>query len=58
VPTLATNDIETYYERAGSGPPVVFVHGGWLDRRTWTPQVEAFADEYEVITEKKRARQN
>lgn len=50
MPTCATNDIETYYERAGSGHPIVFVHGGWLDHRMWAPQVEMFAEEYEVIT--------
>jgi pimeloyl-ACP methyl ester carboxylesterase len=25
--TVETNDIETYYEQHGDGPPVVFVHG-------------------------------
>ena len=50
MPRLRTNDVETYYESRGSGPPVVFVHGAWVDRRQWTPQVEALADDYRVVT--------
>ena len=50
MPTFETNDIETYYERTGTGSPNVFVHGGWMDHRMWAPQVETFTDEYEVIT--------
>jgi hypothetical protein len=49
VPTIQTNDVETYYERRGEGPPIVFVHGAWVDHRLWTPQVEALGDDYEVI---------
>jgi len=48
--TVRTNDVETYYESHGSGPPVVFVHGAWVDSRQWTPQVEALADDYRVVT--------
>lgn len=44
------NGVETYYERHGDGHPIVFVHGLTMDRRTWQPQVDALADEYEVIT--------
>ena len=50
MPLVRTNDIETYYERRGEGPPVVFVHSAFLDHRQWTPQVEALADEYETVT--------
>ena len=50
VPTLQTNDIETYYKRTGEGLPLVFAHGAWTDHRMWEPQVKALADEYEVIT--------
>ena len=32
-----------YYEVAGSGPPVVLLHGGWLDLRQWDDQFAAFA---------------
>ena len=46
MPTVRTNDIETYYERRGEGPPIVFVHAAVLDGRQWAPQVEALCDEY------------
>lgn len=38
MPTIHTNDIETYYERRGDGPPIVFIHGAILDHSQWTPQ--------------------
>ena len=38
-----------YYEEAGSGPVVVFSHGGFGDRRMWDPQFAALASEYRVI---------
>ncbi|WP_224268764.1 alpha/beta fold hydrolase [Haloprofundus salinisoli] len=46
MPTVRTNDIETYYERRGSGPPLVFTHGAILDHSQWTPQMDALSDEY------------
>jgi len=49
MPTVETTDIETYYERRGDGPPVVFVHGAVVDHTQWEPQVEALADEYTVV---------
>ena len=45
-----TNGVETYYERWGSGPVIVFVHGFIMDTRMWTPQVEALADDFTVVT--------
>ena len=47
--TVQTNDIETYYERRGSGPPLVFVHGAMVDHTQWAPQFDALADEYTVV---------
>jgi len=38
-----------YYEAAGEGEPVVLIHGGFLDRRMWDGQFEAFAVEHRVI---------
>ena len=41
--------LEIAYERAGKGPPLVFVHGAAEDGRVWQPQLSAFADEFTVI---------
>jgi len=49
MPTVETNGIETYYERRGDGPPVVFVHGAIVDHTQWAPQLDALADEYIVV---------
>jgi 3-oxoadipate enol-lactonase len=38
-----------YYEEAGEGTPLVMIHGGFLDRRMWDGQFEAFARNYRAI---------
>jgi pimeloyl-ACP methyl ester carboxylesterase len=38
-----------HYEEAGSGPPVVLLHGGALDLRMWDDQMEAFAARHRTI---------
>jgi pimeloyl-ACP methyl ester carboxylesterase len=38
-----------YYEAAGRGEPVVFIHGGQLDRRMWDDQFRPFAKDFRVI---------
>lgn len=38
-----------YFETAGSGDALVFVHAGVTDRRMWDPQVEYFAPKYRVV---------
>ncbi|RQG99645.1 alpha/beta fold hydrolase [Natrarchaeobius oligotrophus] len=47
---LALEDAHLWYETAGEGRSLVFVHGGWLDGTAWQPQVERFAREYRVVT--------
>jgi len=47
---LEVDDDTIHYETTGDGPPLVFVHGGWMDGTAWEPQVEYFADEYRVVT--------
>jgi pimeloyl-ACP methyl ester carboxylesterase len=46
MPTVRTNDVETYYEQRGSGQPIVFVHGAILDAGQGEPQIEALSDDY------------
>jgi pimeloyl-ACP methyl ester carboxylesterase len=50
MPTVQTNAVKTYYERKGSGPPIVFVHGPFLDHSQWAPQVDALGDEHTTVT--------
>ena len=38
-----------FYEEAGSGPAVVFVHPGLWDHRTWDDQFDVFAGRFRVI---------
>jgi len=37
------------YDDVGSGPPVVFVHGGLGNRAMWAPQVRALSSTYRCI---------
>jgi len=37
------------YRRAGAGAPLVLLHGGLSDGRSWTPQLESLANEYDVV---------
>ncbi|MGQ0577794.1 MAG: alpha/beta fold hydrolase [Betaproteobacteria bacterium] len=51
MPTLKTDDgVNLYYEEAGSGVPIVFVHEFAGDFRTWEPQVRHFSRRYRCIT--------
>ncbi len=38
-----------YYETIGHGPPLVFIHGGQMDRRMWDPQMDAFRQTFQII---------
>lgn len=43
------NGTTLFYEQAGQGPPIVFIHGFSLDSRMWESQFETFARNYRVI---------
>jgi pimeloyl-ACP methyl ester carboxylesterase len=43
------NGAQIYYEIAGAGQPVVFVHAGIADRRMWNAQFAAFAERFRVL---------
>ena len=55
VKTIEVNGTELHYVEGGEGQPVVFVHGGLGDFRTWLPQVETFSKEYRAISYSRRA---
>src|SRR5262245_49732283 len=42
------NGTRLYYEMAGSGDPLVLIHGMTLDTRMWDDQFEPFAQQYRV----------
>jgi pimeloyl-ACP methyl ester carboxylesterase len=49
VEVFRLSGLEIAYERAGAGPPLVFVHGAASDSRLWGPQLEGLAGEFTVI---------
>ena len=50
MPIASLNGISLYYEAAGSGSPLVLVHGYACGVRSWDPQVRAFSRSRRVIT--------
>jgi pimeloyl-ACP methyl ester carboxylesterase len=46
---VQTNGTQLCYEMAGSGHPLVLLHGGYMDRRMWDDQFAAFAQDHGVI---------
>jgi pimeloyl-ACP methyl ester carboxylesterase len=50
MPTLTTDDgVNLYYEEAGAGTPIVFVHEFAGDHRSWEPQLRHFSRRYRCI---------
>ena len=49
MPVVHANGLDIAYERAGSGPPLVLVHGAAEDGRVWRPQLAALSDELTVV---------
>ncbi|MBI5267602.1 MAG: alpha/beta hydrolase [candidate division Zixibacteria bacterium] len=52
--TTGADNIRLYYEEAGRGTPIVFLHGFTLDHRMWTAQKEYFSKQYRVIVHDSR----
>ena len=42
------------YERSGTGPPLVFVHGGWADHTAWALVIPALAEQFTVYAMDRR----
>ncbi len=52
---LEVEGARLWYARSGAGPPVIFLHAGIADSRTWQPQVDAFDERFEVHVRRSRA---
>jgi pimeloyl-ACP methyl ester carboxylesterase len=49
VEVVWANGLEIAYQRAGEGPPLLFVHGAVADGRMWQPQLAALGNEFTVV---------
>src|ERR1700751_1247490 len=55
MPKIKTSDgVNLYYEEAGTGTPIVFVHEFAGDYRTWEPQMRRFSRAYRCVTYSQR----
>src|SRR5438128_1923332 len=52
---IEVNGTELHYIEQGEGDPLVFVHGGLGDFRTWGPQLEPFSERYHVVSYSRRS---
>src|SRR2546427_2529997 len=46
---VTINGARINYKRAGSGLPMILLHAGIADARMWVPQIDAFAEHFDVI---------
>jgi 3-oxoadipate enol-lactonase len=49
VPYAGVSGSRIYYEETGTGPAVVLLHEGLMDRRMWEPQWAAFTERFRTI---------
>ncbi len=55
MPHITSKDgVRLYYEEAGTGTPVVFVHEYAADYRTWEPQMRHFSRSHSCVTYSQR----
>jgi non-heme chloroperoxidase len=51
---LVVNGVELHYISVGSGEPVVLLHGGQGDYRSWEPQIDELSRYYQVVSYSRR----
>ncbi len=49
MPTVTVNGVDLAYVEQGRGEPVLLVHGGSADYRTWEAQMDAFAASHRTV---------
>lgn len=49
MPQIDVDGVKLYYEEAGEGTPIVFVHEFAGDHRSWEPQLRYFARRYRCV---------
>ena len=49
MPTIAIDGYPIAYAEAGSGPPLVMIHGTLGDQRSWSGQMAAFGERFHAI---------
>jgi pimeloyl-ACP methyl ester carboxylesterase len=49
MPQVAVNGVQLHYEEAGSGAPVVFVHGVWMSSRFFEKQIAHFGSSHRAV---------
>jgi pimeloyl-ACP methyl ester carboxylesterase len=54
MPTIPVRDTTIYYEQAGEGPSLLFVHGMCGSATVWAGQVDRLADRFSCITYDRR----
>jgi pimeloyl-ACP methyl ester carboxylesterase len=54
VPLVEINGVRLLVEEAGSGEPLVLVHGSWDDRQTWAFVENDLAQSFRVVTYDRR----
>ncbi len=54
VKSVRANGVTLHYIEQGKGPPVVLVHGGLEDYRSWEPQMAGFAQNHRVVAYSRR----
>ena len=51
MPQITVDDgTDIYYQDVGTGPPIIFLHGGFMNHRVWDRQVAVLEDDYRLVT--------
>jgi pimeloyl-ACP methyl ester carboxylesterase len=51
---IQVRGVELHYIEQGQGEPLILLHGGMGDYRSWEPQIKAFSQHYRVISYSRR----